>query len=248
MSPPPLSVCPFSEENATLRKEVESLRHFKRTIWSEAVEGMRGWAQREGLDVGHRNKQLPGREPPTCKVLPFPTDPDEFDEEPTDIWEVTPMGETPLEEAIAQSIEDSPTSIEPVDSAEMTPSGDLSKGERRKFPRVPLKQSVRFCAKGWQHTIRATVSDLSLGGMFIQSDKLPQVGEEVACGFHMIGEHGAPILAKGRVVWISQEEEGFGLKFIKISTEHLVQIADIVRERGGYPEPTIPGWPMGPLL
>ena len=75
--------------------------------------------------------------------------------------------------------------------------------------------------------------DLSLGGAFLQSDLLLEVGEEMEVTFGLPGEI-RPIKLKARVAWATRKSAskgvaGMGLEFIDVSPAVREAIAEFVR-------------------
>jgi uncharacterized protein (TIGR02266 family) len=68
-------------------------------------------------------------------------------------------------------------------------------------------------------SIRFDARDLSLGGVFLRSDLLFEVGEELALEFKIPG--GAPIRARARVVRVASDAQnaGMGISFSQMSDE-----------------------------
>ena len=91
--------------------------------------------------------------------------------------------------------------------------------DKRRHPRVKAQLHVALL-DGAQRTdtkLHSLTEDLCPGGMFVRSEFLLEVGEEVALSFELPG--GTKVLARGRVAHVqsSRERAGMGLSLIHIS-------------------------------
>lgn len=123
--------------------------------------------------------------------------------------------------------------------------------DERRYVRVSVQKPVRFFIRGSSDFATAEMTDLSVGGMFLRTDTLLQPGTIIACALilhpMLDGPQKDAILVKGRVIWTSYGNEngkgrGFGIKFIKISSNSLRRIAQVVHERQGRRTATLRGW------
>ena len=86
-------------------------------------------------------------------------------------------------------------------------SDDWSREENRAHPRLPCLLLVDYAVQDCVY--RDFIKDMSAGGAFIESHKLP-TGPEIIMVLSPFGD-GNPIKMAGRVVWIG--EQGIGVKF-----------------------------------
>lgn len=78
--------------------------------------------------------------------------------------------------------------------------------------------------------------DLSLRGVYVATDALPAVGDEVSVRFSVPGNT-REIVLKGAVAWVQGEQthpvhglpRGFGLRFLKLSVEDVRLIARAIQ-------------------
>jgi len=96
--------------------------------------------------------------------------------------------------------------------------------ERRRFPRVYLKIPCEYKGESiWQEVV---VENISLGGVFIVTDKVEPPGTEVELIFKFGKKEERTIMARGRVVWCREKSccdssgkvlsAGMGVEFVKL--------------------------------
>jgi Tfp pilus assembly protein PilZ len=86
-------------------------------------------------------------------------------------------------------------------------SNDWTREEKRVHPRLPCFLLVDYAVQDCVY--RDFIKDISIGGAFIESHKLP-TGPEIIMVLSLFGDSN-PIKMAGRVVWIG--EQGIGVKF-----------------------------------
>jgi Tfp pilus assembly protein PilZ len=94
---------------------------------------------------------------------------------------------------------------------------EMSGKERRKHPRIPVRQAVSIkAAKGLK---RGEMEDISLGGAFIRCEKPPRPNEKVLLNYI---DHSKKMQVVAQVVWTNHESEGsrgkpagIGVKFLQ---------------------------------
>ena len=82
----------------------------------------------------------------------------------------------------------------------------------------------------------AMLLDLSLRGVYVATDALPVVGEEVSVSFVVPG-NARELALKGAVAWVQGEQThpvhglppGFGLRFVKLDIEDVRLIARAIQ-------------------
>jgi uncharacterized protein (TIGR02266 family) len=94
--------------------------------------------------------------------------------------------------------------------------------DKRRHPRKKAQLHVALL-DGAQRTdtkLRALSDDVGMGGMFVRSELLLELGEEVALSFELPG--GAKVNARGRVIHVqtSRERAGMGIAFTQLSDNH----------------------------
>lgn len=83
--------------------------------------------------------------------------------------------------------------------------------EKRRHHRVPLEATVTCRStdtEGFQ--CQAHARDISLGGMYLQSEEVPPLGRKVELAFQLPGSK-APLKLPGIVRWYAGD--GFGVQF-----------------------------------
>ena len=100
----------------------------------------------------------------------------------------------------------------------------LSTGERR-YPRIGLPSGMRVTWQGSRGRLVSRVATLGLGGLFIEANDPPQVGDHIQLSFSVPdGEVGARAIVR-----LSHAGEGMGVEFTAMSHEargrlqHLIQ-------------------------
>ena len=94
---------------------------------------------------------------------------------------------------------------------------EMSGKERRKYPRIPVRQAVSIkAAKGLR---RGETEDISLGGAFISCEKPPRPNEKVLLNYR---DHSKKMQVIAQVAWTNHESEGsrdkpagIGVKFLQ---------------------------------
>lgn len=111
----------------------------------------------------------------------------------------------------------------------------LDKGRRyapdidRREPRVACMTEVAIVGAGSLDS--AASSDISLGGLYLATDRSPASAKEIRIAFTLPGTS-TRIEAKGRVAWMNTDQErkkprlpiGFGLEFTEIDTDAIKAI------------------------
>jgi len=112
------------------------------------------------------------------------------------------------------------------------------RGNLRKHPRsdVELPVTVSDAANKVQGHIQFDTHDLSVGGAFIRSDLLFEVGEELTLVFQLPVGH--TVRARGRVVRVARETgddqmPGMGIAFAHLTDRDREAIVQLVT-RGGH--------------
>lgn len=105
------------------------------------------------------------------------------------------------------------------------------KGDRRKFPRVRLATQVQ-CESA---TLLAFSRDVSVGGMFIETNQPLPAGSLLTARFNLDNEN-AVVAAKG-VVTYQVKKFGMGVQFLDLTPEHKQLIEEYVRRGRVLPEP-----------
>ena len=101
-------------------------------------------------------------------------------------------------------------------------STERERRQRRQHERkvVELPVVIEDAANRVRGKVRFDARDLSVGGAFLRSDLLFEVGEEVCVDFSLPGGH--RVHARGRVVRVSRERDGgqvpgMGIEFIALT-------------------------------
>ena len=105
--------------------------------------------------------------------------------------------------------------------------------ERRKHQRVPLLRSVRYKFEDIEAFKDRHASDLSMGGMFIQTEKPETIGTVLYFEFQTAAEK---ILAGyGRVVRVNGADDpeldpGMGIEFLKLEDRSLETLRELLQQ------------------
>jgi Tfp pilus assembly protein PilZ len=104
----------------------------------------------------------------------------------------------------------------------------------RKYPRkdalIPVV--IRAAGNKVQAGVRLATTDLSEGGLFVRSDLLFEVGEDLSIEIPL-GD-GKVTVARGRVAWVTRGSDkkasaGMGIEFARLSAEDRRALAESLR-------------------
>lgn len=118
----------------------------------------------------------------------------------------------------------------------------LDKGRRfipevdRREPRVACIADVVIA--GGESVGSVTSADISVGGLYVNSEIIPEIGRELRISLNLPGTL-RRISAKGRIAWINCGEErkkdrlppGFGLEFTELDTDCLKEIRHYIEQQ-----------------
>ena len=93
-----------------------------------------------------------------------------------------------------------------------TVSIEESEASMREHPRKPCLINANYSIQ--DHTYKSYILDISIGGVFIESDAKFPVGRDVLLTFSLLN-HPQPFTFTGKIAWSSAK--GFGVKFENIS-------------------------------
>lgn len=115
-------------------------------------------------------------------------------------------------------------------STDGTPAGQKKKGgmEHRKHARVPLELLVQMTSDSIAQFRAVHARNLSIGGMFIETDKPRSVGAAVFFQF-TVKDGGTLIEGLGRVVHAS--DKGMGIEFLSVLEPSASIIRKLVADR-----------------
>jgi len=109
------------------------------------------------------------------------------------------------------------------------------KSERRKFIRVPVR--IRMLIKEEEGTgeLYFMSKNLSLGGAFLVSDLLLEIGTRIYLEF-TLPHHPPLIIVKGEIVWAKDEVEeevsgGMGVRFLNLDNESKKYLKEFIGKR-----------------
>lgn len=100
-------------------------------------------------------------------------------------------------------------------------------------PRIPLDLWVRLNHEDYEADFDADGVDLSMGGLALRSDYLPEVGDRLRCRFDA---GAAEIEVDGEVVWahdVGERQGEFGLRFTGLEQGAHQELQELVEELGG---------------
>ncbi len=102
----------------------------------------------------------------------------------------------------------------------------LSEDNRRSGLRVPCEIPAEVRSRG--ETRRAVVYNISLGGMFISMEPLPEPGEDVEVEIHT--PDGSKITRTGRVKWVRETQTEYGHNKLRWGAGVLLKALPFERE------------------
>ena len=102
--------------------------------------------------------------------------------------------------------------------------------EHRRFTRSPLRTPVTFTTKGGRETLKGVAKDISVGGMFIETETAPAFGSEVIVRFHLPDRKEEMVLP-ALVRWTGSG--GMGLQFGLLGARETHAITEVVRKAQG---------------
>jgi len=106
--------------------------------------------------------------------------------------------------------------------------------EKRKHARVPIKLKVVFTSP--QDFVEHYIFDLSVGGLFVESETFLDRGEEVRLKISFV-DNTEPMEIPSEVMWCRKNIQrtprgdlppGMGMKFLELSVENKERIVDIL--------------------
>jgi len=95
--------------------------------------------------------------------------------------------------------------------------------ERRNYERVPMPLETRWAGQSGRHTAR--ISDLSLGGVYIESLGTVTIGESISFEIQLPTGNWMPL--KGKVIYC-HTNLGFGVEFSQLSEAEKDLLADLI--------------------
>jgi uncharacterized protein (TIGR02266 family) len=108
--------------------------------------------------------------------------------------------------------------------------GNTMKVEQRQHPRVDIWIEVTF--KSPLELISSYMSNISKGGMFIQTEDVMDLGEAIALTFQLPGQDNL-IRAKGTVVWKAplggSLKPGMGVQFTEMPEEDRLMLDGFIQ-------------------
>ena len=106
---------------------------------------------------------------------------------------------------------------------------DPSGRERRASRRIPTRLKVRLQDVGRPGgSVDELVSNVSAGGVFIESDSILELGAVVMLDVRVEPE--TPIRLKAEVVRVEESPRGMGLRFVDSDPRALVRLLSLVLE------------------
>jgi len=108
--------------------------------------------------------------------------------------------------------------------------------DRRIYVRIPARLEAAVRDRALDATLYFLTRDLSLGGVFLQSDLLLEVGSRVALFFEIPEDLGL-CRAYGEVAWTRDDEEGavpgMGVRFQELEGDASLRLSRFIRARAG---------------
>jgi Tfp pilus assembly protein PilZ len=95
-----------------------------------------------------------------------------------------------------------------------------AKGEKRRHQRKPveLQVTIQDASQRTQAQLRVSTADLGVGGLFVKSDLLLEIGEEVMVALDL--PNGTRISCRARVIHTQRDRAGMGLAFQQLAEPH----------------------------
>ncbi len=100
--------------------------------------------------------------------------------------------------------------------------------ELRRHQRAPIDVAVQFVVKGTQERQPGQAKDISLGGMYIETQHMPAFGAELVVHVTLPGQKAAFALP-GVVRWV-RAGEGMGVQFGLIGARETHAITELTKE------------------
>jgi uncharacterized protein (TIGR02266 family) len=100
--------------------------------------------------------------------------------------------------------------------------------ELRRYHRAPLDCPLEFVPKGGNDRVKARAKDISLGGMFVQTEKPLAFGLELVVHITLPGQK-APFALPAVVRW-SRAGEGMGVQFGLLGARETHAITELTKE------------------
>jgi len=120
----------------------------------------------------------------------------------------------------------------------MVPSGRLVSGdapeeapliEQRRYARVPIDTPAFYWLKGSEERRTCLAKDISLGGMFVETDLAPSFNAEIQIQIMLPGGDN-PVVLPGVVRWV--RDGGMGVQFGNLGAKETHLITEIGRAAG----------------
>lgn len=103
--------------------------------------------------------------------------------------------------------------------------------EKRRYPRTSIDLPVLFTVKG-EGEGRGTGKDISIGGMFVETDAVVSFGAEVAIRVRLRTPNGdQEFTLPGIIRWV--RDGGMGVQFGLLGALETHAITELAREAGG---------------
>jgi type IV pilus assembly protein PilZ len=99
--------------------------------------------------------------------------------------------------------------------------------ELRRYQRSPVDLPVEFAAKGSPQRFAGRATDLSLGGMFVETDQPLAFGAELIVHTHLPGLK-APVALPAVVRW-TRSGDGMGLQFGLLGARETHAITELTK-------------------
>jgi type IV pilus assembly protein PilZ len=99
--------------------------------------------------------------------------------------------------------------------------------ELRRHPRAPFDGSVEFVSSGSSERVRGRCKDVSVGGMYVQTEQALPFGTELVVHVNLPGEK-APFAIPAVVRW-TRPGQGMGLQFGLLGARETHAITELTR-------------------
>jgi uncharacterized protein (TIGR02266 family) len=122
--------------------------------------------------------------------------------------------------------------------------GERAGIERRTAPRAAIRSQIDIVYPDLERLAQAICSDLSVGGMFIETEAPLPVGAPVRFDLHLPGRLHRKVSGDGVVVWrrdrrdLADPPPGFGVQFTRLDPRFralIFRLVDGFIQRGGEP-------------
>jgi type IV pilus assembly protein PilZ len=93
--------------------------------------------------------------------------------------------------------------------------------EQRRYERTPIDVALEFSPRGRTDRLSGRATDISIGGMYIETVSAAPFGSEIVVHVHLPGQRG-PLAIPGIVRWSSPKGMGLQFKLLGARETHAI--------------------------